>query len=39
MFSENTFAIELFKAITMKNEHTTKVVAEACRFVPEMDIP
>ena len=38
MFAENTSTIELFKAINVKNEHTTKVVAEACRFLPELDI-
>lgn len=39
MFAEKNSSIELFKAITTKNEHMTKVVVEACRSVPELDIP
>ena len=31
--------IDLLKATTEKNEHMTKVVVEACKTVPELDIP
>jgi len=31
--------IDLVKVVIDKNACTTKVVTEACRFVPELDIP
>ena len=39
MVVQRDFSIHLVKSIIDKNERTTKVVVEACRSVPELDIP
>lgn len=39
MVIQKNYAIDLLKATTEKNESMTKVVVEACKIVPELDIP
>lgn len=38
MVAKKIFTIDLLKAIMNKNEHMTKVVAEACRTILELHI-
>lgn len=39
MVVQRDFTIDLIKAITDKNERMTKVMAEACRSILELEIP